>query len=474
MKRSHFLMVATFVAACGQTPHTTSSEQATEVAFDLAYVRVPLDMLTQQWVQKTGFNRDHAYLKDYALGYLAAENLAQLSAHDRTRLVELNATDIAQGFIDPVSLQETFLKSAVVNDADEDYHNYDAMTKELQDLAAAAPNRMQLLNAGTSVKGRTLWLAKVGSDLSNDTDKPKLLYVANMHGDEAVGRELMIYHLRRLINDYDKDPRITALVDNAQIFIMPSMNPDGFENRSRYSSAGLDLNRNFPDFTSDNRDNPKGRGIETQALMKLHDQHHFVATINFHGGDVCFNLPWDTQPNKNAAQRFGDDALLNSLGRAYADANPTMELNDTGNFDRGLTYGYEWYEVDGGMQDWSIYYRNSMHATIELTYTKYPPKSQLPKAWSDNKEPLLAFMESAMRGLHLEVVDADGNPIPNVSVEISSAKRRLTYTGPYLHRPTLPGMQQVTLTAAGFKAQTVSLTPTVFDGTYQKIVMQAP
>src|SRR5690606_30275660 len=105
------------------------------------------------------------------------------------------------------------------------------------------------------------------------------------------------------------------LVDNAQIYIMPSMNPDGFERRSRYNGNSNDLNRNFPDFTSDPRDIPGNRQPETKAVMDLHTRHHFTHALNFHGGDVCFNMPWDTKSNRSNVDKFGDDNLMRVLAR---------------------------------------------------------------------------------------------------------------------------------------------------------------
>jgi len=46
-----------------------------------------------------------------------------------------------------------------------------------------------------------------------------------MHGDETVGRELMIYLARELLDQHGSTGRLTRLVDNARIFIMPSMKP---------------------------------------------------------------------------------------------------------------------------------------------------------------------------------------------------------------------------------------------------------
>ena len=248
------------------------------------------------------------------------------------------------------------------------------------------------------------------------------------------------------------------------------MNPDGFERESRFNARGSDLNRNFPDFTSDPNDSPAGRQPETQAIMALHQKHHFVLAINFHGGAVCFNLPWDTRSNGDVQTRFGDDPLLRVLGRAYTKANTDMY---NGDFDKGLTYGYEWYEVNGGMQDWASYYRRSIHATVELSNAKWPAASRLKDFWRLNEKALFNYLEAGLNGYHFKVVDPSGNIVKTkVAISNQGARRTVVYDNGIIHRPTLPVKQKVRIHAQGYAPVDIETSPWRFTGVYKTVTVQ--
>ena len=110
------------------------------------------------------------------------------------------------------------------------YPKYNEMTRILHFYNSKYPDITKLGSAGKSVQGRELWYMQI-------TDKPNIIedgepmfkYVGNMHGDEVISRQVLLYLIEYLCENYNTDPRIKKLVDSTNIFILPSMNPDGFE-----------------------------------------------------------------------------------------------------------------------------------------------------------------------------------------------------------------------------------------------------
>ncbi len=119
------------------------------------------------------------------------------------------------------------------------YDTFDQMVDRLKRLELDHPHLAKTGIIGTSVKGRDLVYIKISSGVHNRTlSEPMFKYVGNMHGDEALGRQLLIYLAEYLVRGYENDERARRLVDSTEIFLLPSLNPDGFA-RSRAGCSFL-------------------------------------------------------------------------------------------------------------------------------------------------------------------------------------------------------------------------------------------
>ncbi|XP_069485812.1 carboxypeptidase M isoform X3 [Ambystoma mexicanum] len=248
-----------------------------------------------------------------------------------------------------------------------------------------------------------------------------------MHGDEVVGREMLLYLIDYLVQNYGTDPVVTGMINNTRIHILPSLNPDGFENSAyladcpfqsgRYNQNMKDLNRNFPDAFQMNND---PREPETEAAMNWIQSESFVLSANFHGGAVVASYPYDNS-NKSREIPSPDDDFFQYLAHTYSNSHTTMHTGvncGTARFVNGITNGFTWYTVQGGMQDYNYVWGQCFEITIEISCCKYPPPSELPAFWTQNKPALLEYMKQVHLGVKGQVLDVAGTPVPNAKVEV--------------------------------------------------------
>ena len=354
----------------------------------------------------------------------------------------------------------------------EGYHDYEQLTEKLESLVDLYPDLISLHTAGKSTDDRELWYVKISDQVLQEeaVPEPKLLYVGNMHGNETVGREMLVYLIDHLLNNYQSNEQIKELINQSIIYIMPSMNPDGFESGKRSNSNWSDLNRNFPDMIDD-ENSPEGRQLETQAMMKLHEGNHFQIAMNLHGGALCINLPWDTKANQSDSEKFGDDPLIFSAARQYTVSNQKMYDSQ---FDHGLTYGYEWYEVNGGLQDWANYFHQSVHATLELSNTKYPDGDTLPGFWEDNRQALLDYLSTGIHGVFFKIKSQQGLEISDLTMEytVDGISRTINFSNSVAEKAMLAGTHEITFAAEGHQPKTVEISTWNFEGQLKDIVLE--
>ncbi|CAH0402906.1 unnamed protein product [Chilo suppressalis] len=361
------------------------------------------------------------------------------------------------------------------------YTTYKDLVKLFYDLQKLYPELAKVYSIGKSVEGRDLLVIQITSDVGETHDtRPAFKYVANMHGDESVGRELMVYLAQYLLKSYGKDERVTKLVNYTEIHLMPSLNPDGFESSSvgcesqanfigRNNAKGVDLNRDFPDqFDRDSSDDEDylfgGRQPETVALMKWVMSKQFVLSGNLHGGAIVASYPYDdsiTGRDCCVESPAPDDPVFKHLAHTFASKHEVMRKGNAcppDNFTGGVTNGADWYSVKGGMQDFNYLRGGCFEVTFELSCCKYPPPEELPSYWLVNKEPLLAFMEQTHLGIKGYVLDEEKRPVKNAKVLVEGINHlsKTTERGVYW-RLLLPGVYNVSAHAPGYDSPVLSV-----------------
>ncbi|XP_061682787.1 carboxypeptidase D [Syngnathoides biaculeatus] len=358
------------------------------------------------------------------------------------------------------------------------YYNYVELTGRLRSYAEKYAHIANLSSVGRSVQGRELWVMRITKDPHVESPgKPRFKYIGNMHGDETVSRQVLVYLVEYLLTKYEEEPRIAELVNTTDIFIMPSMNPDGFElsregdcaghRGGRNNAKNKDLNRSFPDQYTNVITNPDSIP-EVMAVIRWMQDKQFVLSGNLHGGTVVASYPFDdsaTHEEQGHYSQSADDSLFRYLALAYSKNHPVMKTGhpncpDTPEetFKDGITNGAEWYDVAGGMQDYNYVHGNCLEITMELSCCKYPQASQLLKEWNLNKESLLAYIEKVHIGVRGYVKDhISGSAITNASIVVAGIRHNLT-TGRYgdYYRLLLPGAYNITAVATGYTPVTVN------------------
>jgi hypothetical protein len=132
------------------------------------------------------------------------------------------------------------------------YHDVAAMDAAIVRLDGAAGGRMQVHDIGTTANGRPVRAVHIaatpnlygtGAEASM-ADKPALLIECGMHAREWAGPELCLKYLQIFPLALLLDPiRITDILANADIWVIPMVNPDG---RAIDDNSGGDPNKYTP------------------------------------------------------------------------------------------------------------------------------------------------------------------------------------------------------------------------------------
>ena len=138
------------------------------------------------------------------------------------------------------------------------YFSHNETNEFLYKLQNEYPNLVRITSIGTTWEKREILLATISLNVITADSKPALLYTGTAHAREWIGNELAVQFIDYIVKNYQFDPRLSQTLDRATLYIVPCLNPDGFEySRNHFSfwrknrrdngdgTFGVDLNRNF-------------------------------------------------------------------------------------------------------------------------------------------------------------------------------------------------------------------------------------
>ncbi|KAJ8286287.1 hypothetical protein GJAV_G00036740 [Gymnothorax javanicus] len=220
-----------------------------------------------------------------------------------------------------------------IDDLDFRHHNYKEMRQMMKVVNEECPNITRIYNIGKSFQGLKIYAMEVSDNPGeHETGEPEFRYTAGLHGNEALGRELLLLLMQFLCKEYnDGNPRVRRLVTGVRIHLVPSLNPDAYELAyemgselgswalGHWTEEGYDIFQNFPDLNSilwgaedrgwvprivpnhhipipENFLSPNSSiAVETRAIISWMERNPFVLGANLQGGHRLVAYPFDMQ-----------------------------------------------------------------------------------------------------------------------------------------------------------------------------------
>ncbi|MFC0507533.1 M14 family zinc carboxypeptidase [Micromonospora costi] len=309
--------------------------------------------------------------------------------------------------------------------ADSNYHDYAELTAVVNQVVADHPSIARKLSIGSSYEGRDLMAVKISDNVGTDENEPEILFNAQQHAREHLTVEMAIYLLNLFTDGYGSDSRITNIVNGREIWIVPTVNPDGSEydiatgsyrswrkNRqpnSGSSYVGTDLNRNWGyqwgccggssgSTSSETYRGPSAFSApETQALRNFVNSRvvggvqQIKANIDFHTYSQLVLWPFGyTTANTPTGMSADQYNTFATIGQQMAATNGYTPEQSS-----------DLYIADGTSIDWMWAAHGIWAYTFEMYPGSasgggfYPPDEVIPAQTSRNREAVLMLSEYA-------------------------------------------------------------------------------
>lgn len=388
-------------------------------------VKIPRGQIPMQELWNMGAD-DMGVVDDRVLVRLSPQMLEQLK--NRGIPYEVVYEDIDQAY-------EEYRRNRAVTHAEPffDYHDYDSAVAVMERIADENPEIAALELIGESVEGRPIYVLRISDNAQEiEDDEPAILVDGCHHAREWISVEVPLFFADYLVDNYGRNGDITRLLNYAEVWIAPILNPDGYvysDEEDRWwrknrrvngdGTIGVDCNRNYSigwgddlgssseTFSEVYRGTAPFSEPETRAVRDLMDGtwgRSFEAYLSYHNYSQLVMYPngytYDSVDNRD----FYDSLAAEMVERINASHGSSLHDYSYGPVSEVL------YAVSGGSIDWAHHAIGAISFTIEVRpagppFFELPPEEIIPTCI----ENFPAFMHLAEQTLipTLRAIDTD-------------------------------------------------------------------
>ncbi|MDD7804501.1 MAG: M14 family metallopeptidase [Endozoicomonas sp. (ex Botrylloides leachii)] len=289
------------------------------------------------------------------------------------------------------------------------YISYQETIDFLKHSMGEHPNLIRLESIGETWEGRHIMMVTISQDVAYANEKPAMLYTGTIHAREWIGIELATTFVKHIIKNYKNDPRILKAITRNTLYMVPCLNPDGFEYSRRHFSFwrknrrdngdgtfGVDLNRNFAvrfrkgtDPSSNTYGGPEAFSEpETRAIKTFVDNHkNITIALDYHSqGNVFF-----------PAHKFNHEEEIESADLNILCANMASEIRKVTGRQYGIHRGKPPFNLIHGSGR-EYYYSKGIIATVVEVGTRNIPDYlvNMSQSVDENIPALIYALESAI------------------------------------------------------------------------------
>ena len=127
------------------------------------------------------------------------------------------------------------------------YYVYEELTELLNELSNEFPGLIKVNSICTTLENREVWACEITNYATGDVlDKPAYYVDGNHHAGEVTGSMAAIHLIYTLVTKYGADEKITSLLDNNAVYVIPRITPDGAQTYLTSFEKLRSVNRPYP------------------------------------------------------------------------------------------------------------------------------------------------------------------------------------------------------------------------------------